>query len=228
MRAKTIGLCISVVLTACHQSADPQSLRDGSKNTGAAYKENQTGDAVEKLISLIAKSDEDGVVGLLNELKKTNTTGLMNEKLQQFWELKGVENPAAQEFLMRPRVRLMLADFLVQLWNNGRIDGPVQPYVSYARGFVKSSDVDLINSAVVLLGLAGEHADVKVFEEILRSENEKIFYSASLAFSMSCFVNQDQFESMAAKIQMNNLRDHLRTAWGSYSGYRESRCQKAK
>lgn len=217
----------ALFLMGCHPEVDDKTSIEKSKNHDIQLAGNASAtQLIERLGRFADNLDEDGFVSQLNELKKTSPDELVIERLLHFWQLNDISDSKAREFFGRPRVRLEIANLLVQLTNNGRIGGSVEPYAMYAEDFVRSNDSDLSSSAVLLLGLANRRADVKVFEEILFSESENLFYSTSLALAMNCFVGEDRFNLIAEGIKNSKLRDHLSKVWVSYKGYREARCQK--
>ena len=111
----------------------------------------------------------------INELKRSGDSAYLIQ-MMELWDglyPPGFENShMTQEFLLKDRVRIELADALVQGVRNGRISGNSNAFVDFAKQKLASEDDFVTSRAILILG--GDHSgnNLELILRELKKEKE--------------------------------------------------------
>lgn len=177
-----------------------------------------------EFVRVLTNGNYDETIEVLNRVKRMRHQGEIIPLLQAVWTGQGSQLPtSATEFASSSRVRIELADVLLQASKNGREDLTPGEYVAFARQLVTSSDPGSAAQALLVLGIANEPTDVPVLEGTLAKEAPATFRAAALAYVDSCAVPHSKVIAIASGLSKEN-GNYLLEAWETAQERRKWSC----
>ena len=180
----------------------------------------------DELISTLATQDFDRTISVMNRIKAMRYQGDILPLISEAWQLNLTNMPHVErEFVAHPRIRIEIADVLLQASRNGATGLEPSAYSSYARLNATSTDRDVAIHALLVLGVAGDAVDIPLLADILASENEATFRAAVHAFVQVCGVDDERVARIASRLRSRVLQDHLRQSWREAPELRSHLCK---
>jgi hypothetical protein len=180
----------------------------------------------DELVSTLATRDFDRTILVMNRVKGMRYQADVLPLLSEAWQLNLMNLPRVDRaFLAHPRIRIELADVLLQASRNGAAALQPDEYISYARQNATSSDRDVAREAILVLGVAREPADLPLLTDILNSENEATFRAAAISFVQNCAVDDARITSTADRLRSRALQEYLRELWRGELKFRAQMCK---
>lgn len=170
-----------------------------------------------ELIAALESKDYDLTISVMNRVKTTHYKGDLIPLLKNIWAGNLVDTPQIdKEFVENPRIRLEIADVLLQASRND-MEFYLEPkaYNEYARLFVRSADEDVAIEAITVLYIANNPADFPLLQKILTEENSATYRIAVIAFTNNPAVTQADVERVAATLKRPEIREFLNSEWAN-------------
>lgn len=216
-------LCL-LLLTSCRQDSvgsEPQT----SKLHAEIHPDKAV--ARDELISTLASKDFDHTLSMMNRVKRMRYQGDMLPLLSDVWHLNLTAMPQVDKaFVAHPRIRLEVADVLMQASRNGAMGLEPTAYSAYARQHARSKDADIARQAILVLGVASDPADIALLTDILVEERESTFNAAALSLVRNCAVDERTILVIAEGLRKRALRDYFRKSWEDGQGLRSHVCHR--
>ena len=129
-----------------------------------------------------------------------------------------------QEFLLKDRVRIELADALVQGVRNGRISGNSNAFVDFAKQKLASEDDFVTSRAILILG--GDHSgnNLELILRELKKEKEGTYRAAVLALSQQCDIDAIDVENFVEALKKEEVRAFFHKTWQGLDSHRSLMC----
>lgn len=212
-RMLAVTFCL---LSGCNQSGT--DARDGEKsalpmqtesasNQNSAVAPTSIGEA--QLLADFRSQDFDRVIHTLNDVKGARYAGHLMPLFVEFWNGTGDLHGIDKNFLNHPRIRIEIADLLAQQEKNGYQELDKTAFASYARGLISSSDTQLANQAMLVLGIAGSAADMSLLEGMAEDIAEGRFRAAVIALAQNCNTTDELLEKLKASLKEAWRKDFL-------------------
>jgi len=216
------SLCLS--LTNCKQENGSKAVVV-SDPRGAVVSEDAVSRA--ELTAVLASRDFDQSIVLINRVKRMRYQGEVLPLLMQVWQLDLSAIPQVDKaFAAHPRIRLEVADVLIQASRNGKVGLQTDAYSGYARQHVSSKDRDVARQAILVLGVANDAADVELLINVLAEENGATFGAAANSFVRNCAVDDARVAQIASHIKNQERGEYLRSSWKDMQALRSHICRR--
>lgn len=161
-----------------------------------------------KLLEEFRSKDLDRVIRVMNEVKGSRHRETLVPILLDLWN--GVQLPGVEKnFLENPRVRLEIADTLAQIEKNGFKGLEKSAFAEYARALSHSSDTQVANQAMLVLGVAGSAADMLHLESLAENIAEGRFRAAAIALVSNCNTTSALLDKLEAGLKEDWRRNYL-------------------
>lgn len=208
----TVALCL---LCGCNQSDPaPASSNESTGITRAASASNSSRGPTAstlseaRLLGDLRAQDFDRVVRTMNEVKGARSAGHLTPIFVDFWngtDLHGVD----PNFLNHPRIRIEIADVLAQQEKNGYQGLDKAVFAQYAQGLMASSDTQVANQAMLVLGIAGSAADMSQLERLAEDIAESRFRAAVIGLVHNCNTTSALLDKLKASLTETWRKDFL-------------------
>ena len=155
----------------------------------------------------------------MNEVKGARYADHLMPILVRLWhgtDRYGID----QNFLNHPRIRLEIADVLAQQDKNGYRGLDKAAFAQYAWGLVGSDDTQLANQAMLVLGIAGSAADMRLLEGMAEDISESRFRAAVIALAQNCNTSDQLFEKLKSSLKEAWRKDFLAETRESFGPFR--------
>lgn len=180
----------------------------------------------EELLSAIESEDFDRFIDIANRIKQMRYIGDVVPVLKEAWALDLDSSPPGKgRFLAHPRIRLEIADILLQASKNGVSGLEPKSYGAYAREQINSPDQDVARQAILVLGVLGDPLDVETLARLVRMQGEGTFRAAASSLVRNCAVDQSYISTLSDALNEKN-KEELRDFWLQISGIRKHLCTK--
>jgi hypothetical protein len=147
--------------------------------------------------------------------------------LVDVWDAKFEKYPqASREFASNARIRIEVADVLIQAYRNGALDGRgrERDIATYARKLSTSHDLDVARQAILVLGVVNDPVDVAFLTSLVQAEAVGTFGAATVSLSRNCATDQLKVKTVATNLRSGTNRDLLLNAWESNQRLRAAIC----
>lgn len=214
-------------LVGCEVRLDSIASSNGKSEAQSMIDENI---APQSLIDSFERRDYDGVFKVINTAKKMRHQEYFAGVVKSFWYCASIEegggcSAEVNSFSQEPRVRLELADYLIQAARNKFLDDEGGDYVEYARSMVGYGDPEISSKAVRIIGIYSDPIDIPLFERILSKEDVFDFYSAAFALSKNCGAKEADVMMLAGSLTDRGLADYLIKSWLDWVDIRKVDCR---
>ncbi len=180
----------------------------------------------DELVATLESKDFDRTISLMNRIKRMRYQGDLLPLLNDVWQLNLASMPNVEKaFVAHPRIRLEVADVLMQASRNGAPNLEPAAYRAYARQHATSKDPDVARQAVLVLGLANDPADIALLAEILGAETEAASRAAVISLVRNCAVDEARVMRIAGGLRSRELQADLRKSWTDAQGLRRHVCR---
>ena len=144
--------------------------------------------SVSDLIVDLRTEDIDRIVETMNNIKSIYYKEQILPFVEDLWLQKRDAHPDLPwELIASDRIRIELADILMQARRNDLVDLDKEPFRQYARGLIQSRDVAVVWGAITVLGAIDDERDVGILVEMAqRRSNMGIFRSTVLSLAWMC------------------------------------------
>jgi hypothetical protein len=165
------------------------------------------------LLSDIRSQDVEQVVETLNEIKQEPQQESLLPLVSDLWANRTKAHPELPwTFVGQDRIRLELADILIQAKVN---DAPIPEFKdihAYVRSMLNDKNPELSRKAIVALGLLDDEDDAICIAKIAREENPRTFRAAVLTLSTMCNANATKALDELANVTSGENREYVGTA----------------
>jgi hypothetical protein len=180
----------------------------------------------DELVATLLTQDFDRTILMMNRVKGMRYQGDVLPLLAEAWELKLTNLPQVNRaFVAHPRIRIELADVLLQASRNGAAGLQPEEYISYARQNAISNDREVAMQAILVLGVGRDRADLPLLTTILESESESTFQAAAISFVQNCAVDDARITSTADHLRSRARQEQLRQLWRDELKFRAHICK---
>lgn len=174
-------------------------------------------------IALLSKASEkrdfDSAVMVINAAKELEATERkdFSDYLIAQWSRPAPElgdNEAV-------RIRLSIADYLLQDTKNRRIYGDTTPYLAYAREVADGGCAHCLGAALMVLMVGDEPQDLATFRQHLNDPDKLVSDVAALALAQSCHVSESEAEADLQSIHSEKQRAYFQDSRRKYATLRK-------
>jgi hypothetical protein len=142
---------------------------------------------VDELVKTLQSQDEREIVASLNKAKQSQESQALVVFMKKLWSDDEKDYPNLQwQFIKSDGIRIEIADFLVQVANNGLLKIDRDEFHRFALQVIEGSNENPKRTAILVLGLLRYTSDVKLLEDVALSENPRTFRVAILALVQNC------------------------------------------
>lgn len=175
--------------------------------------------AIAHLSAARSKADFPTASEIVNRAKSLEGTERKDftDELLRLWALPSPADSDAEGV----RIRLEIADYLLQQTKNQRIFGEVTPYLAYARRVEASGSRQNVWKALLVLGFGEESADIATLRKHLNDEDQRTANSAALGLAINCGVPEDDAPLIRQSIVRDSQRTYFDEAWRKAAGMRQ-------
>lgn len=139
----------------------------------------------QKLIDAFNSNSVEQIIAEINNAKKYRYKGDLNELLINMWYSKN-DNTVSSKMMQKDIVRVNVADYLIQAYNNQLIDIDISGMHDYVKSLLKKKDPEVLSVALLVIGKIDDPQDVDLLEPFLLSDSMYLFRSATIALAMMC------------------------------------------
>jgi|WetSurMetagenome_2_1015567.scaffolds.fasta_scaffold76813_2 hypothetical protein len=223
--AFAIAFCLIVIVGCQKNQSSKETEQQPTAKTGEPDRQAVSR---EELITVLELKDFDRTVLVTNRIKQMEYQGDLIPLLKNIWEGNLADIPRVDKaFVGHPRIRLEIADILLQASRNNRgFNLDPNAYTAYARGLVNSEDSAVAMEAIGVVGIANEPADLPLLEKILTEERNANYRAAAIAYTENCAVNKEALDRVTASIKSEENRSFLNKLWTDFQESRQSVCRK--
>lgn len=180
----------------------------------------------DELIAALASKDFDRTIAVMNRVKRMRYQGDVLPLLSDAWAVNLAALPQVDKsFISHPRIRLEIADILLQASRNGAVSLDPTAYSAYARQQAMSKDHDVARQALLVLGVANEPVDVALLAGVLAEEQEATFKAAATSLARNCAIDEARISRIADGLNTKELQEYLRESWRDAQGLRRYSCR---
>ena len=139
--------------------------------------------------------------------------------LQQQW----ARPPPGDQETEAIRIRLAVANDLLQDTQNQRLVGATAPYLSYAREVVQAPTTAHLNrsAALIVLWIGGEAQDLETFRHHLNAQDKWVADAAALGLASHCHVSEAAAAEIRQAIASDPQRAYFDDAWRRFAPFRQ-------
>lgn len=175
-----------------------------------------------ELTKILGGNDYDSSIKALNNVKGMRYSGHLVSTIVKLWNRVAIDG-INKEFISSPRIRIELADILLQLYRNGAKELDAKAYEEYARSLIESPDHDVARQAILVLGIANNPKDKNIFIEIFADKKNPHWRAAGLSLIANCAASYSTIQQISEKVA-NERRKFILDAWEAQKKLRD--CQK--
>ncbi|MFN7219942.1 MAG: hypothetical protein ACK5UX_04825 [Burkholderiales bacterium] len=229
MRTSRFNLCWVTLLMAAFLSGCTDSSRD-ERTPHAAGEARPLSKGIEvsrEELSLVLVSGQVAqAIDVMNRIKAMQHQGDLLPALLEVWDGKLDNFPKVNRaFIDSPRIRIEVADILIQAERNGLINGRARELAVYARQLSTSQDVDVARQAILVLGVVNAPEDVAFLTRLIDSESAGTFNVAAVSFSRNCAADASKIKMIATSLKSAENRALLLSVWDSNQLLRAAICE---
>jgi hypothetical protein len=183
--------------------------------------------SLRELAQALASGEVAQTIDMTNRIKAMPYQGALLPALLEIWDAKLDNFPKVSlTFVESPRIRIELADILIQAERNSLINGRAREIAVYARQLSTSPDVDVARQAILVLGVVNVPEDVAFLTGLIGSEAAGTFNSAAISLSRNCAADPSKVKGLATGLKSATNRAFLLSAWDSNQQLRAAICER--
>lgn len=158
------------------------------------------------IAKVIKLHDVGKMVETMNQVKRVSYKSEIVPYVESLWfrTAAGLSEDD-WSFLNLPRVRLEVADVLVQASKNGMYSNDRKVFVEYARRYVGSNDLDAARQAIIILGVNDDRGDQILLTSIGLEENNRTSDTALVLLAGMCLTDGESGDILS-KLKSKKLR----------------------
>jgi hypothetical protein len=138
--------------------------------------------SVPDLVKQLQTQDIDRIVETLNAVKQMTYQGEILPFLHDLWnERKDAHPNVPWAIVTGNRVRIEIADVLVQAHKNGLIELDIEPFRKFAIGLINSTDMMVVWSALGVLAVIDDERDVDAIVMLAEHQRNMGTFRASVS-----------------------------------------------
>jgi len=160
-----------------------------------------------KLTIALKNNNVDHVVTLLNDAKEFSNQEEIVQYINNLWVDKNAPPEVSNKLLHKSIIRINIADFLMQAYNNGNSTVHIQEIHKYAKLQLTSHKEEVVSMALFVLAQFNDENDLKLIEPFIFSKSDYLFRSAALSLAMMCNDKVDNRMEYLQK-QLDSSRKH--------------------
>jgi len=224
-----LALVVAVTLVALGGCQKNQSNEEaGQQILNAAVTQNEKAVNRAELIATLESKNFDSTVAMMNRVKMTHYQGDLIPLLMNLWDGNFAETPQVDKaFVGHPRIRLEVADVLLQASRNGSgFNLNPNDYVEYARKHATSEDAGVMQQAILVLDIANDPKDLPLLEKLIAEEKTSTYRVLSIAYTNNCAVTKEAVERVSATMKNQEIREYLYKLWDEVQESRAFSCAK--
>jgi len=201
-----ITLLMSGVGAGCHESGADQAI--------SAQQNVRNPVAKDELVSTLKSRDFDRSISVLNRVKAMQYQGELIPVIVDLWSGRDIkERGLDPDFVSHPRIRIEIADVLIQAANNGQKTVPINELGDFVRKAIKGGDFEVEVQAVRMLGELNDKEDLETLVHIAEGEEDRLFQAATVALSYDCWTTQDLADQIRDHLKVSNHREYFTRVW---------------
>jgi hypothetical protein len=180
-----------------------------------------------EFIAALQTSNLDKIIVAANRIKRTAYQGELLPLLRRLWnaDVEGLP-PLDRNLIASKRLRIELADILIQADRNGSKDPQVAEYVRYARELVNDEDVDVARQAILVLGNLQDPSDMQRLKSIILLEDKATFRAAVNSFERICSVGEADVQQLAESVSgRDDSKSIVLQTWTALRQLRAETCK---
>lgn len=139
-----------------------------------------------ELRKTLQSADTHRIVEAMNRVKRSQRSAELMSYVHQLWSGDGGAADVPQAVLDNPRIRIELANVLIQASNNGFIRFNRGDARTYSRQVARGSPKEARVTAILNLGLLDDARDVDLLKDIGLEEDSQTFRPAVIALARMC------------------------------------------
>ena len=174
-----------------------------------------------ELTKILRGNDYESSIKALNNVKGMRYSGHLVPTIVKLWNRDAITG-INKEFISSPRIRIELADILLQLYRNGAQGLDAKAYEEYARSLIKSPDHDVARQAILVLGIANNPKDKNIFIEMFADKKNSHWRAAGLSLIANCATSHPTIQQLSTKVS-NERSKFIQNAWEAQKNLRD--CQ---
>lgn len=224
----TMAFLLGVLLLAgCSGPARDDSSSVASRHSKSSPAAEEV--SKQELTLVLASGQFEQTIEVMNRIKRMQHQGHLLPILVDVWDARFEKYPQVnREFVSSARVRIEVADVLIQAYRNGALDGRdrERDIATYARKQSTSHDLDVARQAILVLGVVNDPVDVVFFTSLVEAEAAGTFGAATVSLSRNCAADQQKVKTVATSLRSGTNRDLLLNAWESNQRLRAAICER--
>jgi len=180
-----------------------------------------------EFIAALQTSNLDKIIVAANRIKRTAYQGELLPLLRRLWnaDVEGLP-PLDRNLIASKRLRIELADILIQADRNGSKDPQVAEYVRYARELVNDEDVDVARQAILVLGNLQDPSDMQRLKSSILLEDKATFRAAVNSFERICSVGEADVQQLAESVSgRDDSKSIVLQTWTALRQLRAETCK---
>lgn len=179
----------------------------------------------EQLVSALNSRDFEAAISIFNDIKRESYQGPIIQTVRDLWSFRPVEYPHLDaQFISHPRIKLELADILLQYERNNQPSNVNPEYLIYAREMAMNSDPEIARQAILVLGVGAEDRDVGLLTNILMRDDSALSMAAANSLVRICSVSEASIIDLSKKVPALAARTQLLNSWRSMQSVRAYTC----
>lgn len=178
-----------LLMTGCSPTGDSSQANANGAASSDSESTRSTGSSfsAEELRKILQQKDASSLSESLNKAKKLGVSRDGLQLLEQVWAGDQSQySDLAWSTIADPRVRLNLADILVQAAKNGEIKSEPGGAHEFVRDVVNTGSPKLVNQALITLSVFDRDDDVAAIEQVALRHDPQTSRSALIALSAMC------------------------------------------
>lgn len=184
-------------------------------------------DTRSRLLTDLQSGDVNRIVVALNDAKATPSDGRVLQLLRTVWSLDVATLPGVSLDVMNdPRVRIEVADALMQASNNRDAEVDRAGILEYARSLIASDDAKVSRSAVTVIGFGFDDRDIGLLVD-LYLKDDRLWRTAAFSLVTHCGVSEGEIESLSRRAG-GERGEFLRNFWSKAGSSRDVWCKRIK
>ena len=212
-----LAVAVVAALAACQKPADPQPPQAHPM----AAPPLDASASIAMLSQAIDRLDFDTATRVIHAAKALDGTQRrdFSSHLQRQW----ARPPPGDQETEAIRIRLEVANYLLQDTKNRRIAGATAPYLTYARAVVQAPATDNLNrsAALIVLWIGGEAQDLDTFRHHLNAQDKWVADAAALGLAGHCDVSEADAAEIGQAIASERQRAYFNDAWRRFAPLRQ-------
>ena len=213
--ALTLGIC---TLSGCVDKQPESGAKPEASNQLSAVSK-------EELVSVLRSKNFDKAIETFNRIKAMHYQGELLPVLSDLWYGR-LDASLDESFVKSPRIRIEIADVLVQATNNGAKTGPLAELAQFARAMSDSTDTAVASQGILVMGEVNEQQDVAALTRIALREERFTFEAAVASLAHSCWVDAPMIQRIEGELKSSAHRDFLEATWKNGEAVRQGICER--